>query len=137
MLVYVAGSRHERPAVQSVQQRLVDMGHKLTMDWTGAEGAVLPSHAGGHHGDDLKFWANIAYRELEAVGRADFLVAVLSIEGRGRGMFIEIGAALSCGRSVFLVGDAKANDSNFWALSEVTICRDEDELCRLVEHYYG
>lgn len=134
--VYVAGSRHERESVRAIQLGLMDMGFMIAFDWTGAEGSVLPSHAGGHEGEDLLFWRRIAEAELAAVDRADFVVAVMSPEGRGRGMFIEIGAALGQGKSVYLVGDAKKSDSNFWALDQVHLCKSSERLYRVLEETY-
>lgn len=128
MDIYVAGSRHERDWVRQVQQRLRDNGHNITYDWTGAEGKILESHADGHHGDDAAFWATVAEKEIEAIRDADALVACMSPTGKGRGMFIEIGVALECGMPIYLLGDAKANDSNFYVLDQFTLFRHNDDL---------
>ncbi len=126
--VYVAGSRHERAEINALQAFITAHGHEITFDWTGHEGAVLADHSGGHHGPDEERWAAIADREIRAVVDADVVVVCLSPVGRGRGTFIEVGVALRDRKPVLLVGDAKANDSNFWALPNVILIKNDTQL---------
>lgn len=122
MKIYVAGSRHERESVNAAQRALIDRGHTITFDWTSAEGEIRNSWAEGYEGGDQ--WSKIARREVEAVREADCLVACLSPEGLGRGLFIEIGIGIERGIPIYLLGDVRPNDSNFWCLDQVTIFRD-------------
>ncbi len=128
MRIYVGGSRHERDVVRRVQDTLMDFGHTITFDWTGAEGEILLNHGEGHYGEDATKWKAIAEREVSAVKNCDAMVACLSPAGKGRGLYIEMGIAIGLRIPVYLYGDAKRNDSNFYVLGSVHTVDTLDEL---------
>ncbi len=88
MKVYVAGPVTDVATVRQVQRSVT--GHELTLDWS----------------RDVSFTANfagpadraaaMAAEELDAVLKAD-AVLVIASEHDGRGMFVELGAALTRG----------------------------------------
>lgn len=90
MKIYVAGPLADVETVQAVQSAVVAAGHELTLDWS--------------RGDDVDFAADyasqpsvsagVAVDDLEAVLAADAVLVVASAYD-GRGMFVELGAALA------------------------------------------
>jgi hypothetical protein len=112
MKVYVAGSLADVVAVQAVQSAVKTAGHSVTHDWTRDLDVALNDYA-----EDPDAAARIASTDLLAVLEADALVLVAN-EQPGRGMFVELGAALACvarGQSmeVVVVG-SQADDSVFY-----------------------
>ena len=93
MKVYVAGALTNASAVQVAQEALVAAGHELSLDWT--RGPDIDFVDG--YDSDLAASARIAAADLDAVMRADAVVVVAS-EHEGRGMFVELGAALARAR---------------------------------------
>lgn len=92
MKIYVAGPLADTEEVQAVQSAVVAAGHDLTLDWS--------------RGPDVKFddygslpavSAELATADLDAVLTADAVLVVAS-EHDGRGMFVELGAALARAR---------------------------------------
>lgn len=90
MMVYVAGALDDAETVQAVQAAVVAAGHQLSLDWTrGSDVTFVENYA-----SNLDLSAKIATDDLEAVLDADAVLVVAS-EHEGRGMFVELGAALS------------------------------------------
>lgn len=102
MKIYVAAPLGAAALVQQTQDRLVDAGHELTFDWT----------------QDLSFMEGFETRPEKAAYMAGTMidavlcaeaVVVLATEHDGRGMFVELGAALAQAergvlRSIAVVG---------------------------------
>lgn len=88
--IYVAGPLADLPQVQSVQHAVVAAGHELSLDWSRGPDVVLADD----YGSVPDVSAQLASEDLDAVLTAD---AVLVIASRhdGRGMFVELGAALA------------------------------------------
>lgn len=86
--IYVAGPLADVATVRAVQSAVVSAGHELTLDWT--EDASL----GEDYGSQLDVSGKLAQEELNAVMAAD-AVLVIASEHDGRGMFVELGAALA------------------------------------------
>jgi hypothetical protein len=87
--VYVAGHLADRAAVAGAQRAVVAAGHELTHDWS----------------QDLEFTMNYASRpddsaqiaqaDLTGVMDADAVIVIASSPKPGRGLFVELGAALA------------------------------------------
>lgn len=88
--IYVAGPLADIENVQSVQSAVVAAGHELTLDWSRGPDAPLTDN----YGTLPSASAAIAVADLDAVLVADALLVVAS-EHDGRGMFVELGAALA------------------------------------------
>lgn len=86
MRVYVAGSLTDVEAVRAAQAAVVAAGHELVLDWT--RGLDVDEVAG------CRSPAAVAEEDLGAVMVAD-AVLVLPGPGNGKGLFVELGAALS------------------------------------------
>ena len=88
MKIYVSGPVSDTMTVQQVQNAVVAAGHELTLDWS-----ADVSFAGAYATKPEQS-AQMAQEELDAVIAADALLVVASRHD-GRGMFVELGAALT------------------------------------------
>ena len=126
MKIYVAGALADIEAVQQVQARVVAADHELTLDWTRGTDSALKDY-----GSAPDIASQVAHDDLHAVLTADALL-VVATEQDGRGMFVELGAALaaaSLGRGmdhVVVIGSIH-HDSVFYHHSAVTRVTDVDE----------
>jgi len=87
MKIYVSGPVTDSSTVQKVQDAVVAAGHELTLDWS-ADVSFAERYA-----SQVERSARMATEELDAVLAADAVLVVAS-EHDGRGMFVELGAAL-------------------------------------------
>lgn len=85
----MAGPFADIKAVQVVQSAVVAAGHDLTLDWSRGPDAALDDY-----GSLPEVSAELATEDLEAVLTADAVLVVAS-DHDGRGMFVELGAALA------------------------------------------
>ena len=90
MKIYVAGPLADVEKVQAVQSAVVAAGHELTLDWTRGPEVTLAQD----YGSLPEVSASLATDDLDAVLGADAVLIVMS-EHHGRGMFVELGAALT------------------------------------------
>ncbi len=93
MKVYVAGSLSDIDNVRAVQVAVVAAGHELTLDWSRSSDATFMDG----YASAPALSARIATDDLEAVLDADAVLVVMS-QHIGRGMFVELGAALASAR---------------------------------------
>lgn len=103
MNVYVAGQLADVSTVREVMTTVVAAGHAITLDWT----TQAPAAA-----------AVVAAADLGAVMAADAVLAVASGPEPGRGLFVELGAALARAElgllaHVVAIGPI-AHESVFW-----------------------
>lgn len=89
MLIYVAGSLADVGNVRSVQAAVVGAGHELTLDWTRGADVALTDYESQPAAS-----ATLATADLDAVLAAEAVLVVVS-EHDGRGMYVELGAALA------------------------------------------
>lgn len=88
-MVYVAGQLADTAAVRAAQAQLVAAGHTLAHDWT-EDLAFTESYASRPQDP-----ADIAHADLAGVMAADAVVVLASSAEPGRGLFVELGAALA------------------------------------------
>ncbi len=88
MKIYVSGPISDTVTVQQVQNAVVAAGHELTLDWS-----VDVSFADGYASQQERS-ARMAQEAMDAVIAADAVLVVASRHD-GRGMFVELGAALT------------------------------------------
>lgn len=88
MKIYVAGPVSDTHTVRQVQDAVLAAGHELTLDWS-ADVSFAEGYA-----SQVERSARMAREELEAVLAADAVLVVASRHD-GRGMFVELGAALT------------------------------------------
>jgi hypothetical protein len=89
MKIYVSGPVSDTVTVQQVQNAVVAAGHELTLDWS-ADVSFVEGYA-----SQPERSARMAQEELDAVIAAE-AVLVEASRHDGRGMFVELGAALAC-----------------------------------------
>lgn len=119
MKVYVAGQLSDVSTVRAVQAAVVAAGHAITLDWT-TEDPAEPEV--------------VAVADLGAVMAADAVLVVASGPEAGRGLFVELGAALARAElgtlaHVVAVGPI-THDSVFWHHPRVRLVEDVQEWLR-------
>lgn len=93
--VFVSGQIHDLDNVKEVQNRLREAGHHITHDWTRNEtGDKL---LGGQQAkfDNPEESARRADLDLRGVLDSDAFILVTTNEKVGKGMYVELGAALA------------------------------------------
>ncbi len=90
MKIYVAGPITNIDAVRAIQTAVIAAGHELALDWSRGPDATWVEGYGSNPATS----AQIAGDDLDAVLNADAVLIVAS-EHDGRGMFVELGAALA------------------------------------------
>ena len=88
----MAGPLADTEKVQAVHSAVVAAGHQLTLDWSRGPDVNVDDY-----GALPEVSAKLATDDLDAVLRADAVLVVAS-EHDGRGMFVELGAALAQAR---------------------------------------
>ncbi len=88
MRIYVSGPVAAARQISAMQDELVALGHELTLDW------AMDTSFADNYASRPDRSARTATEELAAVLNADAIV-VVATEHDGRGMFVELGAALA------------------------------------------
>lgn len=89
MKVWVAGQLGDLAAVRAVMDAVQAAGHELTHDWTAHDVEVTD------YVSQPEAARVIAAADLEGVMAAEAVVVVASSAEPGRGLFVELGAALA------------------------------------------
>ena len=123
MKIYVAAKFEAKEQVRALYEKLRAAGHEITHDWTGED----DSHLTDPRKKEL-YWENAADADLGGVDSADVLVLVP--HPHGRGLFVELGAALARQISVYVVGDpvVLGADTIFFYLPQVVVLVNDEEL---------
>ena len=92
--IYVAGKFQDKMEIHAKMQRLREMGHEITYDWTSFE---------SEHGDVAKMRASAA-ADISGVADAELCVFLMTDPGYAyRGTFTELGAALALQKRCIVV----------------------------------
>lgn len=94
MKFYVAGKWEEREEIRKLQAELRRLGHLITIDWT------------WHEVDDPGFPSQYAVEDIIGATSADAYIGVFVNSHSYKGALVEMGAALACGKSVYIIGRA-------------------------------
>lgn len=124
MKVFVSGQIGEKENIQSIYKRLEAEGFEITHDWTRTDDLAIEDKASTEAGIR-------AYKDIEGVCNAEAYLIVTDNEKRGKGMYVELGAALALvqtGRnlSIYLVG-SNNHPSIFYNHPAVQYCESLDE----------
>ncbi len=132
MKFYVATSLYEADEARQVIDRLVDMGHEVTHDWTRTDefeidnGLVYLARADFTDEEYAKFGAD----DIQGVRDAD--VTIL-LDGKPRYMaLIEAGIAIGAGKEVWVVNPQRSHKVA-WAQPQVAVLEDNRALFDLAE----
>lgn len=98
MRFYVASGLPNFENARKLGERLKMLGHVQTYDWT-VHGAVYDRFA--LEEQNVRTMSDCAHREQLGVESADLVIVLLP---GGRGTHVEMGMALSCRKSVHLIG---------------------------------
>lgn len=88
MHFFISGQLDDKDVVRKAQQRLIDLGYRLTHDWTDGEDIrprILESRDAGSR----------AARDITGVVEADLYILLSDNDVSGKGMYAELGAALA------------------------------------------
>lgn len=102
MNVFVSGQIDEKSEIQKIYRLLEERGHTVTHDWTRTDGI----------GDKLKNSKEAGLRaakDITGVVNADLYILVSNNQKSGKGMYVELGAALALNEKygkpkIFVVG---------------------------------
>lgn len=124
--VYVAGSTRDVGRVNLVQNMVRALGWRITFDWTGPDGEICNPRGGADFQNTAGGWAEapdkgaeISTREIKACRDADLTILLFPPQGGGLGCWIEMGATLASGGTVWVVEPGR--DSVFWMHPNVRI----------------
>lgn len=108
MKVFVSGQINDTEFVRSVQEALIEVGHVITHDWT--ETDVFLGSSKSKLNNPIESGLR-AKKDIQGVIDADVYVLCSSNKDVGKGMYVELGAALALKQSyrpnlmIFILGD--------------------------------
>ncbi len=110
MNIFVSGQIEDLEYVRSVQAALKIAGHIITHDWTINEGGAKMLGSREDKLNNREEAARRASNDLSGVVDSDVYVICTNNQNMGRGMYVELGAALALNEKigtpqVFLVGE--------------------------------
>lgn len=89
MKIFVSGSIREKGRIREVYAALIAAGHVITHDWTQTD--AMPTSYADAPGEA----AIRAQKDIDGVLAADAYIIVTDNELPGKGMYVELGAALA------------------------------------------
>lgn len=103
MKIFVSGQIDEKEEINVIYQKLQQAGHEVTHDWTKTDGI----------GDKLKNQKESGLRaakDITGVVEADIYILVSNNKKPGKGMYVELGAALALNEAlgkpqIFTIGN--------------------------------
>lgn len=124
MKFYVAGKWEDKEAVKKLQEALIKLGHKITVDWTWHEKA------------DEGYPIQYSIDDIRGVQLADAYVGLFMGQYHYKGALVEMGAALGLGKRVYLIGHAI--DSCLFAKHPlIQQFENENELLSYIKQVYA
>ena len=125
MKVFVSGQLSEKLKIRDIYKLLEQQGHSVTHDWTKSDDLVGP-YSTGESEASLR-----AQRDIEGVLHAEAYVILTDNQKCGKGMYVELGAALAMAsnnqiRDVAIVGP-KNYESIFYYHPSLTHFEDINE----------
>jgi hypothetical protein len=106
MRIYIAGKFNEKQQIREHMNKLEELGHNITHDWTSFETTKTGNEK----------MAESAVKDLHGVLNADCLVCIMTDPDYAyRGTFSEIGAGLATNKIIIIIND----DSDAYCTSNV------------------
>ena len=110
MKVFVSGQIGDVDNVRSVQKAIIAAGHTITHDWTTNETGVGMLGSRESKLANAKEATRRAINDINGVMNADAYVICTDNQNSGKGMYVELGAAIAMAESddrfkVYLLGD--------------------------------
>ncbi len=102
MKAFVSGQLGEKDRIRNVYARLSEIGIDITHDWTTTDNL-------GDYSGNLEEVGLRAARDINGVRDADLYILMTDNKERGKGMYVELGAALALAEQrgspqIFIVG---------------------------------
>ena len=109
MKIFVSGQIHDIENVRKTQKVLTESGHTITHDWTRNESGDKILQTSEDKLRDIAETGKRANLDIQGVLDCDVYIICTSNEKPGKGMYVELGAALALSQSigrpqVFLIG---------------------------------
>lgn len=109
MKIFVSGQIGDVENVRNIQQKLIDAGHQITHDWTRNETGDKMLEGDAAKLADIAETGRRAKLDIQGVVDADAYVMCTDNSNPGKGMYVELGAALALNVTrnspkVFIVG---------------------------------
>lgn len=133
MKVYVATSYKNRRKAREAIKMLTAAGHKVTEDWTRKDKCA--QLVVGKRMSHARF-RRVAYRaikDLNGVMKCDALVMLTKTSGRG--MYVELGAALAAEKLVILVTKPRHLNCIFYFMPNIIMVRTMREALEVLGTY--
>ena len=127
MKVFVSGQLLEKEKINEIYALLQNRGHVVTHDWTKTDNIV------GGYSDNVDEAALRAKKDIDGVLAADCYIIVTDNIKCGKGMYVELGAALAAaalkpgGMEVILLGPSN-HESIFYYHPQVRRMSDLNEV---------
>lgn len=90
----MAGKWEDREDVKKIQNYLRRRGHIITVDWT------------WHEKEDVGYPSQYAVEDIVGASACDAYVGLFEKDVAYKGALVEMGAALSSGKKVYIIGHA-------------------------------
>jgi len=134
MKIFVSGQILDTVYVHSVQKRLRDAGHKITHDWTVNETGEKMLATIEDKLKDVTETSRRAQLDIDGVINADAYVICTNNTTAGKGMYVELGAALALYETrgkprIFVLGEMQ-HMTVFYFHPAVTHVKTIDELIK-------
>ncbi|MBL8158867.1 hypothetical protein JNJ66_00205 [Candidatus Saccharibacteria bacterium] len=134
MKVFVSGQITDISSVRAVQQALVDAGHTITHDWTRNETGDRMLGSVEDKLRDTEETGRRAQLDIQGVVECDAYVICTDNASSGKGMYVELGAALALNVThgtplIFLIGQMN-HMSVFYFHPAVMRMKTVDEVIR-------
>lgn len=138
MKIFVSGQIGDIENVRNVQQRLIDAGHTITHDWTRNETGDKMLAGDAEKLANLEETAKRAELDINGVIDADAYVLCSDNANPGKGLYVELGAALALNTTratpkVYILG-ALNHMSVFYFHPSVVRLKTIDELIDALSH---
>lgn len=109
MKIFVSGQIKDLEYVRTVQDKLIEMGHEITHDWTNKLNGDLLLSGSEAKLKNIDETSRRAKTDIQGVIDCDTYIICTKNREYGKGMYVELGAALSLNVAngkprIFLVG---------------------------------
>ena len=94
MKFYCSGKWSERKEVRELQDKLIELGHTITVDWT------------PHKEEDEGYPSDYAEEDIIGVRECNIYVGLFVNRHNYKGALVEMGAALALNKIVVIIGHA-------------------------------
>lgn len=100
MKIFVSGQIEDIENVRKIQKAFVDAGHEITHDWTTNEGGTKMLGSREDKLNNVEESARRTQKDIAGVVESEVYVICTNNKSVGKGMYVELGAALALNAKV-------------------------------------